>query len=78
MHERVPRSTPRGLVCPARHCWVVDPADASTEKRPGLLVEWRRLPAGGWQGRVIYVAQLRAGQWAVVEEWVDEVLLCPV
>ena len=29
------------------------------------------------QGRVLYIAELRAGRWAVVEEWVDEALLTP-
>jgi hypothetical protein len=62
--------------CPARHCWVGDPADGGAEKRPGLLVEWRRA-GGGWEGRVVYVAQLRAGQWALVEEWVAESQLSP-
>jgi hypothetical protein len=61
--------------CPGRHCWVADPVDGAS-KRPGLLVEWRRPAAGGgWEGRVVYVAQLRRGRWAVVEEWVDEALL---
>jgi hypothetical protein len=62
---------------PARHCWVADPADHSPSKRPGLLVEWRPAVGGGWQGRVLYVAELRAGSSAVVEEWVDEALLTP-
>jgi hypothetical protein len=56
---------------------VADPADHSPSKRPGLLVEWRAAVGGGWQGRVLYVAELRAGRWAVVEEWVDESLLTP-
>lgn len=64
-------------ICPGRHCWVADPADRSAEKRPGLLVEWRRDGYGGWQGRVVYLAELRAGRWALVEEWVDESLLIP-
>jgi len=40
-------------------------------------VEWRRDGFGGWQGRVVYVAGLRAGHWALVEEWVDEAMLIP-
>ena len=68
-----------GPDCRARHCWVADPADRSGQKRPGLLVEWRRAAAGpGWQGLVVYAAQLRPGRWAVVEEWVDESLLTPI
>src|SRR5450432_725399 len=78
MIERV-RLSAGGLECPARHCWVADPADRSGEKRPSLLVEWRRLPAGpGWQGLVIYAAQLRPGRWAMVEEWVNQSLLTPI
>jgi hypothetical protein len=79
MRERVARtSRPADPAdCPARHCWVADPADRSVERRPGLLVEWRAAPGGGWQGRVVYVASMRAGRWCLVEEWVDEVLLTP-
>ena len=60
--------------CPARHCWVLDAADHSGARRPGLLVEWRQGGAG-WEGRVVYVAALRARGWAVVEEWVPAGLL---
>jgi hypothetical protein len=79
MSERVARTGthPVAPACPGRHCWVADPADRSAEKRPALLVEWRRDGYGGWQGRVVYVAGLRAGRWALVEEWVDEALLIP-
>ena len=79
MSERVTlsRSGAGGDPCPGRHCWVADPADRSAEKRPGLLVEWRRDAYGGWHGRVVYLAGLRAGRWALVEEWVDESLLIP-
>ncbi len=62
--------------CPARHCWVSGAADEAGVKRPGLLVEWRSLPTG-WEGRVVYVARLRSGSWAVVEEWVAASLLTP-
>lgn len=58
---------------PGRHCWVSLPVDAS-QPRPGLLLEWRR--AGHlWEGRVVYVAQLRPGRWATVEEWIPAELL---
>ena len=77
MSERVALTADRpDGECPARHCWVGDPADRSGQKRPGLLVEWRQ-EAGRWHGRVVYAAQLRPGVWAVVEEWVDEVMLTP-
>ena len=61
--------------CPARHCWVLDPADGAHVRRPGLLVQWRRTPLGAWEGRVLYLAALRAGDWAVVEEWVPAPLV---
>jgi hypothetical protein len=75
--DHLPSGQGSELAGPARHCWVADPADHSPSKRPGLLVEWRPAVGGGWQGRVLYVAELRAGRWAVVEEWVDEALLAP-
>jgi len=62
--------------CPARHCWVSGAVDDRGVKRPGLLVEWRQRPRG-WEGRVIYVAQLRSGGWSVVEEWLPESFLAP-
>lgn len=62
--------------CPARHCWVSGGVDDVGVKRPGLLVEWR-VAATGWEGRVVYAAELRAGQWALVEEWLSAALLTP-
>jgi hypothetical protein len=62
--------------CPVRHCWVAGAADDRGVKRPGLLVEWRRTDAG-WQGRVVYAAELRTGQWSLVEEWLPASLLAP-
>ncbi len=64
---------PRGPEHPGRHCWVSAPVDAS-QPRPGLLLEWRRV-GHLWEGRVVYVAQLRPGRWATVEEWVPAELL---
>ena len=62
--------------CPARHCWVAEAIDDLGVKRPGLLVEWR--PAGtGWEGRVLYAARLRPGDWVLVEEWLPAELLTP-
>ena len=64
--------------CPARHCWVLDPADRSHLRRPGLLLEWRQTTTEGrWEGRVVYAAELRAGVWAAVEEWVPASLVVP-
>lgn len=59
---------------PARHCFVSLPVD-STHPRPALLIEWRRIDNGRWEGRVAYVAELRPGRWALVEEWVPAELL---
>ncbi|GAB2861728.1 hypothetical protein GCM10027026_09460 [Myroides odoratimimus subsp. xuanwuensis] len=61
---------------PAKHCWVADAIDRHGVKRPGLLVEWRQA-AVGWEGRVLYAAMLRPGEWAVVEEWLPAELLTP-
>jgi len=63
--------------CPARHCWVAGAADDRGVKRPGLLVEWRRTDAGDWEGRVVYAAELRPGEWSLVEEWLSSGLLTP-
>ena len=88
MHERVRAtraaaagadggpSEPGVLPDGARHCWVGDAADGHGVKRAGLLLEWRRAP-DGWEGRVVYAANLRAGRWASVEEWVPAALLEP-
>lgn len=62
---------------PMRHCWVADPVDRAGARRPGLLLEWR--PADtGWEGRVVYAAQLRTGAWAAVEEWLPAAVLTPL
>ncbi len=68
---------PEAEACPSRHCWVADAVDAVGTKRPGLLVEWRQVQAG-WEGRVVYAAQLRAGSWLLVEEWLPAALLTPM
>lgn len=60
--------------CPARHCWVSDAVDRQGVKRPGLLAEWRQA-RDGWEGRVVYAAQLRPGEWQLVEEWLPADLL---
>jgi hypothetical protein len=74
MSRRVRLSSGPFEDCPARHCWVAGAVDDAGVKRPGLLVEWRTTETG-WQGRVVYVAQLRAGVWALVEEWLPASLL---
>jgi hypothetical protein len=76
MSQRVAGSRDEADNCPARHCWVSGSVDDLGAKRPGLLVEWRHTDADEWEGRVIYVAKLRAGNtWTVVEEWLSAVLL---
>ncbi len=71
--EPAPTASAAGPEHPGRHCWVSVPVDA-TQPRPGLLLEWRR--AGHLcEGRVVYVAQLRPGRWATVEEWIPAELL---
>jgi hypothetical protein len=76
LSRRVRPTAPDTDSCPVRHCWVSGSADDSGVKRPGLLVEWRRTGAG-WHGRVVYAAELRAGEWALVEEWLPATLLAP-
>jgi hypothetical protein len=68
MAQRV-TPTEQPPACPGRHCWVSDAVDYRGIKRPGLLVEWRRTNDGTWEGRVLYIAELRTGRWATVEEW---------
>jgi hypothetical protein len=73
-------------VCPGRHCWVSDAVDGRGVKRPGLLIEWRRV-GGGWEGRVVYLSLLRptdapegdelGGGWVLVEEWLAAHRLAP-
>ena len=72
-HQAAP-AAPAHDVCPARHCWVADAVDRYGVKRPGLLAEWRQGP-DGWEGRVVYAAQLRPGEWQLVEEWLPAGLL---
>jgi hypothetical protein len=62
--------------CPARHCWVTAPVDGGVP-RPGLLLEWRR-GAQGWEGRVVYAAELRAHRWGAVEEWLPAEVVASV
>lgn len=72
-----PRRTapePAPSACPARHCWVTLPVDGSVP-RPGLLLEWRKAERGRWEGRVVYLAELRPGRWSLVEEWIPAELV---
>lgn len=60
--------------CPARHCWVTIPVDG-TRARPGLLLEWRKVDRGRFEGLVTYAAQVRPGRWSTITEWVPAELL---
>jgi hypothetical protein len=60
----------------SRHCWVSLPVDSS-RARPALLLEWRRVERGRYEGRVVYQAELRAGRLCLVEEWVPAEFLTP-
>jgi hypothetical protein len=77
MSQRVRLGSSTYDVCPARHCWVADAADGLGVRRPGLLVEWRQSEAG-WEGRVVYAAEVRPGRWALVEEWLAASVLTPL
>jgi hypothetical protein len=50
----------------ACHCWVID----RTERRPGLLLEWRRR-AGRWEGLVAYLMVDGEGAYSLVQQWLD-------
>lgn len=61
---------------PARHCWLTLGApDGLPGARPALLLEWRRTDPTGWEGRVVYLAQVRAGRWSLIDEWLPGDLL---
>jgi hypothetical protein len=75
LSDRLAQTRGRETPCPIRHVWVADAADKSGVKRPGLLIEWRRAAGGGWEGLVMYAAELRPGQWAVVQEWLGGALV---
>jgi hypothetical protein len=84
MHERVAlgdrsRGDTSPEPPPGRHCWVTRGAGAGDagEKRPGLLVEWRRGPEG-WEGRVVYLSLAAPGRWVLSEEWLPAPWLAPV
>ena len=73
---RPPPSPTAEVDCPARHCWVAVPVDGS-RPRAGLLLEWRKVEHGRFEGLVTYAAQLRPGRWSTVTEWVPAELLSP-
>jgi hypothetical protein len=78
MRERVALRGSTAQPPPGRHCWVAGGCGVGDvgEKRPGLLVEWRRGPQG-WEGRVVYVSLAAPGRWVVCEEWIPAERLVP-
>ncbi len=50
----------------ACHCWVIERG----ERRPGLLLEWRRR-AGRWEGLVVYLTPGAEGAHSLVQQWLD-------
>lgn len=78
--EQEPDAAPAPAVVPlldeSRHCWVSLPVDSS-RARPALLLEWRRVERGRFEGRVVYQAELRPGRFSLVEEWIPAELLTP-
>ncbi len=59
-----------------RHVWVNVP-DAPNGVAPGLLVEWRRPPGEGWEGRVVYL-DLIEGEWIQAQAWLPADRVEPV
>jgi hypothetical protein len=60
MVERVRLPVARRVDCPARDCWVSEPADLSGQKLPGLHVGCRPTAGpAGCEGRVVHATELR-------------------
>lgn len=57
---------------PIKHCWVTD----HHGRLPALLLEWRKVASGEWQGRVVRPV-LEHSRWVVAEEWLTAGLLDP-
>lgn len=69
-------SAARAGLRPGRHCWISLPVDGSTPTE-ALLLEWRQVERGRWEGWVVYVAELRTQRNAVVHEWIPAEYLVP-
>lgn len=68
------QSVERREVESPRHVWVTTQIDGEPPA-PGVLVEWRRVPGGPWEG-LVAVARCRRGRltqfaWEVRTEWVE-------
>lgn len=58
-----------------RHCWVRN-VPRCPGVWPGLLLDWRRSPAGGWEGLVVVAVDDKERVLAL-ELWVDAADLRP-
>lgn len=79
MAARVAKTKDFGLPEPSeppapeiKHCWVTD----HRGRDAGLLLAWRQLDVGGWEGRVAHQVLTDAG-WMLMEEWLPAGLLDP-
>jgi hypothetical protein len=59
-----------------RHCWVSGLPD-HPGRWPGLLLEWRKVTASVWQGRVVYAVD-DGRQTILVQEWLSGACLEPL
>jgi len=67
--ERLLRNAGGEDLAPVKRCWVLEDGG----RQPGLLLEWRRTPAG-WQGRVVHPVRHTSG-WVIVEDWLSAQVL---
>ena len=59
----------------AQHCWVTG-LPQHPGRWPGLLLEWRKVTASVWQGRVVYAVD-DGRQTVLVQEWLSGSCLEP-
>jgi hypothetical protein len=70
--------TPASVERPAsvQHCWVTG-LPQHPGRWPGLLLEWRKVTASVWQGRVVYAVD-DGRQTVLVQEWLSGACLEPM
>jgi hypothetical protein len=68
--REVPQAAPA-----SRHCWVSGLPD-HPGRWPGLLLEWRKITASVWQGRVVYAVE-DGRQTILIEAWLSGTCLEP-
>ena len=66
---------PDGRAPTARHCWVTGLPE-HPGRWPGLVLEWRKVTASVWQGRVVYAVH-DGRQTVLVEAWLSGTCLEP-